>query len=216
MILQGQLLKSLMMKKHNTNNSKKKEIDLNETNLSEQLSKFFPSINDLKKQDEEQFKKDVDNLTEVLAKIGEDDTPFEFEFFTGGKNEKFDELIRGTGLSSDSLEFLDFLQSDECNKILADNKLKIQIETGSIYHDNQDKNESILDFFFNEKNTIRGVIKFDLVYGGSYTDYFYWLIKDFNSHQKSKLDVLTNKNSKYLFYCYNDILQESNLEVKKN
>ena len=183
--------------------------------MSEQPSKFFPSINDLKKQDEEQFKKDVDNLTEVLAKIGEDDTPFEFEFFTGGKNEKFDELIRGTGVSSDSLEFLGFLQSDECNKILADNKLKIQIETGSIYHDNQDKNESILDFFFNEKNTIRGVIKFDFVYGGSYTDYFYWLIKDFNSHQKSKLDVLTNKNSKYLFYCYNDILQESNLEVKK-
>ena len=103
MILQGQLLKSLMMKKHNTSNSKKKEIDLNETNLSEQLSKFFPSINDLKEQDEEQFKKDVDNLTEVLAKIGEDDTPFEFEFFTGGKNEKFDELILGTGVSSDSL-----------------------------------------------------------------------------------------------------------------
>ena len=41
------------------------------------------------------------------------------------------------------------------------------------------------------------------------------MIKGFHSHQKSKLDLLTNKNAKYLFYCYNDILQESNLEVKK-
>ena len=62
--------------------------------MSEQLSKIFPNINDLKKQDEEQFKEDVDNLTEILIKIGEDDMPFEFEFFTGGKNEKFDDFIR--------------------------------------------------------------------------------------------------------------------------
>ena len=35
-----------------------------------------------------------------------------------------------------------------------------------------------------------------------------------DSYQKNKLDVLTCKNSKYLFYRYNDILQGSNLEVK--
>ena len=33
--------------------------------------------------------------------------------------------------------------------------------------------------------------------------------------KKKKLDVSTCKNSKYLFYRYNDILQESNLELKK-
>ena len=27
-------------------------------------------------------------LTEILTRIGEDDTPFKFEFFTGGKNTK--------------------------------------------------------------------------------------------------------------------------------
>ena len=58
------------------------------------------------------------------------------------------------------------------------------------------------------------VIKFDFAYGESYTEYINWFIKSFDSHQKSKLDVLTNKNSKYLFYRYNDILQESSLEVK--
>ena len=51
------------------------------------------------------------NLTEILSKIGEDETPFEFEFFSGGKNEKFDHICPGLGLLSDNLDFLDFLQS---------------------------------------------------------------------------------------------------------
>ena len=107
------------------------------------------------------------------------------------------------------------MQSDQCKQILVNNKLKIHIENGNIYHDDQDTNKSILDFFFNLQNPITGVINFDFIYGESYADYFNWLIKGFDSYQKSKLDVLTWKNSKCLFYHYNDILQESNLELKK-
>ena len=33
--------------------------------------------------------------------------------------------------------------------------------------------------------------------------------------KKNKLDVLACKSSKFLFYRYNDILQESNLKIKK-
>ena len=40
-------------------------------------------------------------------------TPFEFEFFTGGKNKKLDEFMRGAALSPNNLEFLDFLQLDQ-------------------------------------------------------------------------------------------------------
>ena len=47
------------------------------------------------------------------------------------------------------LYFLDFLQSDKCKQILVNNKLKIHVETGNIYYDDQDTKESILDFFFN-------------------------------------------------------------------
>ena len=41
-----------------------------------------------------------------------------------------------------------------------------------------------------------------------------WL-KVLTATKKINLHVLTCKSSKYLFYCYNDILQESNLELKK-
>ena len=157
----------------------------------------------------------MNDLTEILTRIGEDDTPFEFEYFAGEKNKKFDDIICGIGPSSDNFEFLDFLQSDQCKQILVSIKLKIHIETGNIYHNDQDTNESILDFSFSQQNPITGVINFDFVYGESYADYFNWLINGFDSYQKNILDALTCKNLKYLFYSFNDILKESNFEVKK-
>ena len=142
----------------------------------------------------------MNDLTEVLTRIGEDDTPFEFELFTGGKSKQFDDIIRCFGPSSNNLEFLDFLQSEQWKQILVSNKLKLHIETGNIYYNNQDTNEGTLDFFFNQQNPNTEVINFDFVYGESYADYFDWLIKGFDSYQKNKLAVLTCKNSKYLFY----------------
>ena len=118
-------------------------------------------------------------------------------FFTGGKNKKIDDIIGGIGPSSNNLDFLDSVQSDQCKQILVNSKFKIHIETGNIYYDDQDTNESILDFFFNQQNPITGVIDFDFVYGESYTVYFNWLIKGFGSYQKNKLDVLACKNLKY-------------------
>ena len=49
---------------------------------------MFPNINEVNKQDEEKFKEDVNDLTEILTRIGEDDTPFEFEFFYWRKKQK--------------------------------------------------------------------------------------------------------------------------------
>ena len=43
-----------------------------------------------------------------MSKIG-DEKPFAFEFFTGGENKKIDYTMRSYGLSTDNLEFLDFL-----------------------------------------------------------------------------------------------------------
>ena len=103
------------------------------------------------------------------------------DFFTGGKNRKIGKIICSIGPSTNNLDFLDFLQSDQCKQILVNNKLKIHTETDNIYHDDQDTNKSILNFFFNQQNPITGVINFDFVYGESYADYFNWLIKGFHS-----------------------------------
>ena len=101
------------------------------------MQEIFPNVKEVIKEDSNDLKEKIDDLNEILDKTGkgedEDDQKlFEFGFFTGGKNQKFDKYIGNFGLSSDNLEFLDFLQSDFCKEILENNDLKIHIETGSI------------------------------------------------------------------------------------
>ena len=79
------------------------------------------------------------------------------KFLLAEKNKKYDDIIRGTGLSIDNLYFLDFLQSDKCKQILINNKLKIHVETGNIYHDDQDTNELILIFSLTNKIQLEGL-----------------------------------------------------------
>ena len=93
---------------------------------------------------------------------------FEFEFFTGGKNQKINKYIGHFGLSSNDLEFLNFLQSDFSKEILESNDLKIHIETGNIYYKNIDTNELIFEFFKNQQNSSKGDIKFDFIYDANY------------------------------------------------
>ena len=68
-------------------------------NDSKRLSKLFPEINQVTKEkvDDEKSELDIENSTEILSKIG-DEKPFEFEFFTGGENKKFDGTMRSYGL----------------------------------------------------------------------------------------------------------------------
>ena len=118
--------------------------------------------------------------------------------------------MRRAALSPSNLEFLDFLQ------IFIENKLKINTESDNIYYDNTDTNEGILDFIFNQQNPVTGDIPYNFTYGDSYKIYFNWLITGFDSYKKAKLDILRFKNAKYLFYCFNNFLSESNVQVKKN
>ena len=90
---------------------------------------------------------EIDQVTEIFARIDNDTIPLQFQSFNCGVNQTFENYAKAFGLSLSNLEFLDFLQSDECKEIFLVNKLQIHIETGNIYCDNQDTNESIYDFF---------------------------------------------------------------------
>ena len=85
-------------------------------------------------------------MTDILSQIDNDKIPL--EFFGGGEKQLFDNYVKALGLSPNSLEFVNFLQSDEYKEILFANKLKIHVESGNIYYDNEDTNKSIYSFFF--------------------------------------------------------------------
>ena len=154
----------------------------------------------------------MDEIINKVSNIDDDQDEqkiFEFEFFTGGKNQKFDSFVRKFGLSSENMEFLDFLQWDYCKEILENNDLKIHIETGNIYYKNNDTNESIFEFMKNQQDSSKGKINFNLMYDGNYNDYFRWILNGFDAYEKTKLDLLTFKNTKYLLYRFNDLLEST-------
>ena len=136
-------------------------------------------------------------------------------FSQGGTNQKFDSCVRKFGLSSQNMELLDLLQWDYCKEILENNDLKIQIETGNIYYKNNDTNESIFEFMKNQQDSSKGKINFDLTYDGNYNDYFRWILNGFDAYEKTKLDLLTFKNTKYLLYRFNDLLELSGQPIIK-
>ena len=74
---------------------------------------------------------------------------------------------------------MDFLLSDICKRILVSNRLRIHVETGNIYYDNQDTNKSIFDFFLKQQDPTKGIIDFEFVYSGDYVYHFDWLIDGF-------------------------------------
>ena len=146
----------------------------------------------------------IPELTEILPKIDVGEVPKQLKFFEGGQNKEFEDKVKLIGLSTDSIEFLEFLQSDFGLEIFIENKLKIHIETGNIFFNNLDTSESIYGFFQQQEHQSKAKINFEFSFRDSYEDYFGWLVQGFKENEDQKYDVLTNKNSLYLFYRFND------------
>ena len=195
--------------------NEKQELDKYDIFLSEQLSKLFPEVEDgggggyLGQEDNQEINElPIPELTEILSKIDKVEEPKQPEFFEEGQNKKFEDKVKLIGISTDSMEFLELLQSIFCQEILIENKLKIHIERGNIFFNNLDTNESIYGFFQQQENQPKAKIKYrHFTFTISYKDCFGWLFHGFKGNEDKKYDVLTNKNSKYLFYLFNDYLE---------
>lgn len=112
------------------------------------------------------------------------------------------------------MEFLDFLQWEYCKEILENNDLKINIETGNIYYKNNDTNESSFEFMKSQQDSSKGKIKFDFKYDGNYKDYFKYVLNGFEAYEKTKLDVLTFKNTKVLLYDWLESKGQPIIQIK--
>ena len=73
---------------------KKPEADIEEKNLSQSLAELFPDIDEVLEEDKKnEGNQDViENLEESLSNIDQE-TPFEFEYFTRGKNKSLCEFM---------------------------------------------------------------------------------------------------------------------------
>ena len=99
------------------------------------------------------------------------------------------------------MDFIDFLKYEYCKEILQQNDFKIHIETGNIYYDDKDANESIFEF---TQNNSKGIIRNEFKFDGKYKDYFQWILNEFDAQEKTTCGVFSHQNTKYLVYWYND------------
>ena len=101
-------------------------LPIGQRQLSQQLQNFFPDVDSTIEKTSETFKErseDIDKLIKNLDRTDESDDhiTFEFEFFTGGVNQKFNSFVKKYGLTNENMQFVDFLQSDYCKEILQSN-----------------------------------------------------------------------------------------------
>ena len=191
------------------------EADTFDFEFSDALNKLFPDVRNHVKPEEISATKptiDMDELTKILMDTTKDEPPPQLDFFTGGENKKFVTRARGEGLSSNSNDFVDFLQGVTCSELMKKNKLKIHIDTGNIYYDNSDTNKSIYSFLLTHKDDTKKLMDFEFIYSGSYEQHFNEYLVQINKKTDDARDVLTNESSKFLFYHYNDLLFDVNLD----
>ena len=86
------------------------------------------------------------------------------------------------------------------------NRLSIHSSTSDLYYDGVSTNESLFGFIFSQKNRTKKRIRKRFYYGGTFEQYLSEFLPAFDADTDAKLDTLTNKSIKYLFYRYNDYL----------
>ena len=184
--------------------------------FSEELSKLFPEANEkMIEQKDEIPDLQIQDLDQISSKIDRGEIPKHLNFFTGGINREFGNKVRSLGILTNSADFLNFRQSDICEDLMKNNKLKIHVHTGHIFHNNIDTNESIFDFFENQEDETKQFLEdFEFNITDSYDDYFMKYLVNIKDGNDDKFDMLTNKNSKFFFYYTNNYLRQINEQVK--
>ena len=102
--------------------------------------------------------------------------------------------------------FMQFLATDYGSQIMEQNRLSIHSSTGDLHYDGVNINESLFDFIVSQKNRTKKRIREKLYYGGTFEQYLSDFLPAFDADTAVKLDTLTNKTIKYLFYRYIDYL----------
>ena len=133
--------------------------------------------------------------------------PESIYFFYGGESEQFVNVLEFIGLSPINREFNAFLLSDLGRKTMTQNKLSIHVESGNIFYDNHNTGENFYNFLLSQQNNEAAYVPKKLSYKNSFEAYIGSFLQSFSIDDQEKFDLLAFKNSKYLFYHFNDFIK---------
>ena len=133
--------------------------------------------------------------------------PKNINFFYGGYSNKFLRSLEFIALSPMNREFGAFLMSDLGRQIMGENKLSIHVESGDIFYEDHNTEESFYNFLLAQQNDDATFIPKKFSYRRSFESYISQFLQAFSIDDVEKYDLFAQKNSKYLFYCFNDYIK---------
>ena len=140
--------------------------------------------------------------------------PPQLEFLFGADNDNF--LLTGNflSLSENNNELASFLCLDLGKNIMTNNGLSIHIETGDILYNDFKTKQNFFNFLLDQQDELKQFIPKRNSYYHSFRKYTRSYFPSFSLEEIDKLDLLSNKNAKYLLYKFNDWIESMGAEKK--
>ena len=147
----------------------------------------------------------IPDMKDEMDKTGQ--VPESIYFFYGGDNDQFVEPLKFIGIQGKNKEFATFLMSDEGRRLMTQNKLSIHVETGDIFYNNHNTEENFYNFLLSQQNDEAVEVPKKFSYSNSFEKYITEFLQKFSVDDQEKFDMLSFKNSKYLFYVFNSFVR---------
>ena len=173
----------------------------------EDLFNYLPT----KKDEEDTILQDIideyniPGMKDTMDETGE--IPENIHFFNGRDSEQFVNALEFLGISPINREFAAFLLSDLGRKTMTQNKLSIHVESGDTFYDNHNTEENFYSFLLSQQNDEAAYVPKKFSYNDTFKQYITSFLQNFSVDDQEKFDLLAFKNSKYLFYRFNDFVK---------
>ena len=81
------------------------------------------------------------------------------------------------------------------------------MESGDIFYNNHNTEENFYSFLLSQQNDKAAFVPKKFSYRGTFEKYISSFLQNFSIEDQEKFDLLAFKNSKYLFYKFNDFVK---------
>ena len=90
---------------------------------------------------------------------------------------------------------------------MTQNKLSIHVDLGDIFYDNHNTKENFYSFLLSQQNEEATVVPKKFSYSNTFKKYIIDFLQSFSINDQEKFDLLSFKNSKYLFNRFFDLVK---------
>ena len=111
------------------------------------------------------------------------------------------------GINLSNRDFAAFLLSELGRKTMTQNKLSSHVDSGDIFYDNHNTEDNFYSFLLSQQNDEAAFVPKKFSYSNTFEKYITIFLQNFSINDQEKFDLLAFKNSKYLFYRFNDFVK---------